>query len=219
MLTRRKSLKVGGRLMESRSRAKNNSISQMGRQVLIAGLLITAFVALVSNSAQAQSKQHLASISKEQTKQRLKSVINQGGTIFYPEVVPARFSLVGVHISSVVNQGKRSLEYSLEFCDKRRRCFSIQSAYGEIGSAPGGDRSLTGRSKIFGNFRIEHFNPTKNDNHVYYLSEWWEDKKMMSAHKKGIWPSPNGGRYHHFLGYGVSDREALAIVKSLVPLK
>jgi hypothetical protein len=184
--------------------------------VLIATLLLVASMAFVSNSTQAQAK---TPISKQQAKQRLRGVFNQGGTVFYPEFVPARYSLSAVHINSEANQGKSYLEYSLQFCDQRHLCFSIQSAYGEIGSAPGGERSLTGRSKIIGSFRIEHFNPTKQDKFVYHLSEWWRDEKMKSAEKKGIWPSPNGGRYHHFLGYGLTDREAVAIVKSLVPLK
>jgi hypothetical protein len=182
---------------------------------LLLAFLFTAAMTFDSNRALAQDKRKPTAISKEQAKQRLKRLRNRGITVFYPNYVPARFSLVSA--GSVPNTDCPNLDYALKFCDKNRLCFSIESACSGIGSAPGGDKSLNGRSKIFGRFRIEHFNPTKGDRSVYYLSEWWADEKIEFAEKKGI--SRGAGRYHHFLGYGVSDQEAVDIVKSLMPLK
>lgn len=187
---------------------------------LLLALLFMASVAFDSNKALAQDKRKPTAISKEQAKVRLKKISNRGVTVFYPNYIPARFSLVSA--KRVSDSECPNLDYNLEFCDKNRLCFSIESACGGIGDGPEGDKTLTGMSRFFGRFHIYRFNPGSDGNDtnlVYFLSQWWKDQKMVIAEKKGLSPSRNSGRYHHFLGHGVTDKEAVAIVESLMPLK
>ena len=192
------------------------------RLTLIAALSFAVGMALVGNSAPAQSKGRATPISKEQVKERLKSLRNRGITIFYPEFVPARFSLVSVRTDP--ESECKNLDYELKFCDKNRLCFSLESECGGIGDSPGGDRALTGKSKLFGAFQIDVFKPWSDGNgtrHIYYLSEWLRDDRLVITKKTGVNRNRNAHsvRFHHFLGHGVTDREALAIVKSLRPLE
>jgi len=151
---------------------------------------------------------------------RLQRIRSRGVVVFYPAYVPDRFRLASVTVARCEDSAAY-LDYSLRFCDRSHLCFSIESACSGIGSAPDGDKSFTGRSKGLGPFRLERFNPdlkTKGDK-VYYLSEWMPEEKMVIAEKKGPYRASNGGRYHHFLGYGISDKEAVAIVQSLSRLR
>ena len=187
---------------------------------LLLALWLTAAMAFDSHKALAQDKRKPVVITKEQAKARLKRISNRGVTVFYPNYVPARFSLVSA--KTVPDSECPNLDYNLEFCDKKRLCFSIESACGGIGSGPEGDKTLTGKSRFFGRFHIYRFNPGSDGNDttlVYYLSDWMSDQKMVVAEKKGLSPSRTGGRYHHFLGHGVTDKEALAIVESLMPIR
>ncbi len=141
-----------------------------------------------------------------------------GVMVLYPEFIPARFSLDAASTSATKYNETEYRDYAFRFCDAAGLCFSIESAYGEIGDGPDGDRSLTGTSEALGPFSIAVFNPGSEDNdtnHVYYLSDWLKDRKLIAAEKKGVWPSE--GRYHHFLGHGVSDEEAVKILSSLKP--
>lgn len=159
---------------------------------------------------------------KEAYFKKLEKIRKLGVTVFYPAFIPARYSLASVTLSD--DEFQRSLDYQIEFCDRHKLCFRIESADGGIGSAPDGDKSFKGWSKSLGRYYIERFDPdpkSKKDKQPYYLSEWMEDRKMVAAKRKGLKLDPprNGGRFHHLVAYGVTDKEAVAIVKSLSPVE
>lgn len=151
---------------------------------------------------------------------RLEGLRKLGVTVFYPTFIPDRFSLVSV--KTVAESDCPNRDYQLRFCDKKHLCFSIESACGGIGDGPDGDRHLKGKSRVLGPFTIDVFKPGSEGNDtrlVYYLSGWLPDEKMVIATKKGVDANQHGGRYHHFLGHGVTDKEAVAIVESLTPIR
>ena len=150
--------------------------------------------------------------------EQLDSLRKIGVAIYYPSFVPPRFSSVTVTLTDA-EADKKHFDYSIEFCDRKEHCFSIESAYSGIGDGPDGDRVLKGTSKIFGNFRIDVFKPFSEGNNtkdIYYLGSWMKDKKAADAEKKGTWT--NDARHYHFLGTGITDQEAQKIVTSLVPV-
>lgn len=200
------------------NRAKRISIIRKVRPLLMATLSLAASVAFVSNSTLAQSKSPAPPISKEQAKQRLQRIINRGVRVLYPEYVPARFSLVSA--TTVPDLECRNRDYELKFCDKNRLCFSIASLCAGLGDAPGGYKQLRGKSKLLGSFTIDVLKPWSDGNNtkdVYYLSEWLNENKWVIKGKKAS--TSKSSTFHHFLGSGVTDREAIAIVQSLMPLK
>ena len=149
---------------------------------------------------------------------KLEKIKKTGVTVFYPTFVPARYTLSAVTISDSPD-GKPNYDYALQFCDKKHLCFSIESASWGIGDAPDGDRTLKGTSKVLGPFDMYVFKPGSEGNAtklVYYLSSWIEWKKKPVAQTKGN--SASRGRYYHFFGNGVTDKEAVAIVESLLPI-
>jgi hypothetical protein len=152
--------------------------------------------------------------------ERVKTFRKTGAFFYYPTFVPARYSLSSIKFDS---QGDvQHPDYQMEFCDKNHHfCFSIESAYSGIGDDGDGDRHLKGRSKYFGSFTIDVYKPGSEGNggkNIYYLSSWLKDKKMTVAEKKSTLPT-SSARFYHFLGEGINDKEALAIVESLVPVE
>jgi hypothetical protein len=150
---------------------------------------------------------------------RLEDIKKTGVTVFYPTFLPPRYSLSSVTVSDS-EPDKLHHDYSLEFCDKKHICFSIESAYSGIGDGPDGDKTLKGKNKNLGPFSVYVFKPHSegNDtNQIYYLSSWMEWKIKGLGGKPG---SPStGGRFYHFFGNGITDKEAVAIVQSLEPIK
>ena len=198
--------------------AKRISIIRKARPLLMATLSLAAIVTFVGNDTLAQARGRATPISKEQAKQRLQRILNRGVRVLYPEFVPARFSLVSAKI--IPDQECRSRDYELEFCDKNRLCFSIESLCAGLGDPPGGYKQLRGKSKLLGSFTIEVIKPWAMGNgtkHVYYISDWLNENEWVINGKKAT--TSKSSTFHHFLGHGVTDREALAIVQSLMPLK
>jgi hypothetical protein len=149
---------------------------------------------------------------------RLTDIKKTGVTVFYPTSVPPRYTLSSVTISDS-EPDKLHKDYSMEFCDKKQICITIESAYSGIGDGPEGDRTLKGKNKILGPFSVFVFKPHSEGNatnQVYYLSSWMDSKKNAPAEKSGV-PHPER-RFYHFFGNGISDREAVAIVESLMPM-
>lgn len=139
-----------------------------------------------------------------------------GVTVFFPKYTPQRFCLASV---SLVDAADPNPDYRIEFRDKNKMSFAIESAYTGIGDGPDGDKSLSGISEVFGPFTISVFKPGSEGNcskNIYYLSSWMPDKKRMASEKRG--EDPPKGRHYHFLGDGISDKEAVDIVKSLMPV-
>src|SRR4030095_15206447 len=77
---------------------------------------------------------------------RLQRIRNSGVIVFYPAYVPVRFKLASFSVARC-EDSNAYLDYSLKFCDRSNLCFSVESACSGIGSAAGGDRSLTVRSR------------------------------------------------------------------------
>lgn len=141
---------------------------------------------------------------------RMTKVKGSGVIFLYPTSVPARFKLKNIKVS---DRDPKHLEYKTSFNAKKRYSFTIETAYSGIGDGPDGSRTLSGHSKEFGPFKISVFKPRTEGNKtksVYYLSKWFKLKRKQSK---------DATRYYHFFGTGVTDAEAIAIVKSLTPIK
>jgi hypothetical protein len=206
-------------LMERRNMRKRISLNRKAGEMLVMLLALAPVAALgfVGNDVQAQSRSRVTPISKEQAKRRLERIINRGVRVLYPEFVPARFSLVSTRI--VPDQECQSRDYELEFCDKNHLCFSIASLCAGLGDGLG-DRKLIGKSKLLGSFTIDVLKPWAEGNgtkHVYYISEWLNENKWVINGQKAT--TSKSSTFHHFLGVGITDREAVAIVQSLRLLK
>lgn len=189
---------ANGKTVSRSSRATNKSWYHLGhvRTLSVNGKQIT----LANNYARRIDK--------------LRSV---GVTVFYPTYSPERFHLASI---TIVDATDPNLDYRLEFRDKNNLSFAVESCYSGIGDGPDGDRTLNGNSKMFGPFTIDVFKPGSEGNcskNIYYLSSWMSDKKRLDSEKKG--EDPVKGRYYHFLGDGLSDKEAINIVQSLTPVQ
>jgi hypothetical protein len=148
---------------------------------------------------------------------KLITVRKRGVPLYFPTYIPARFALSLVKLDADYDQ--QHPDYKMEFKDKNNHGLAIESAFGGIGDGPDGDRQLTGTSKIFGGFRIDVFKPGSEGNctkQIYYLSSWMSNKQAADAQKKVL--APKDARYYHFLGEGVTDKEAIEIVQSLQPV-
>lgn len=152
---------------------------------------------------------------------RLTRVRRKGVSVFYPLVFPSRFSLKSVNFSERgESRSNMHADYALVFFDKRGRSFTVESAYDGIGDGPDGYKSLKGICPSLGTFTIDVFRPNSEGNATnrkYYISSWMPDAARRQSTKANE-KSP-AGRYHHFYGDGVSDAEAIAIVKSLTEIK
>jgi len=147
----------------------------------------------------------------------IEKVKNVGVTVYYPTFVPARFSLRSVTTEDSLKD-KKHLDYGLQFCNKQHVCFTVETAYWGIGDAPDGDKILKGKSNSLGPFEINVFLP-RGKQRLYYLSNWQPDKKMQESLAKKLDVPKSEGRFYHFVGEGVTDKEAMAIVESLSPVK
>ncbi len=141
---------------------------------------------------------------------RLMGVKKTGVTLVYPGFVPARFSLKDV---KVISDDRTHPDYSLQFRDRRNHSFTVETAFSGIGDGPDGDRVLSGSSKLFGPFTIDVFKPRSEGNgtnETYYLSNWLTLKKKQPR---------DAVRTYHFYGTGLSDKEAISIMKSLTQIR
>ena len=149
--------------------------------------------------------------------ERVKTFRKTGATFYYPISVPARYTLSSIKFDPQGEVGHP--DYQLEFCDKKHRCLSIESAFSGVGDGPDGDRKLKGKSRFFGSFTIDVLNPGSEGNggkNVYYISSRLQDKKEIASEKKGT-QLPGDARLYHFFGEGINDKEAIAIIESLQP--
>lgn len=140
---------------------------------------------------------------------RLMKIKSKGISIYYPTAVPGRFLLRNIKTPKLNTHP----EYELQFRDKKRFSLSVATTSSGTKNVPHGFKSISGYSKEFGAFRIYVFKPNSEGNKttsVFYSSEWLKPKNSLSK--------PNS-RYYRFSGTGVNDSEAIAIVKSLTPIK
>lgn len=147
----------------------------------------------------------------------LKKVQKLGVTVVFPTYLPQRFQLDSVHLAE---EEPAHPDYVLEFHEKNKNEFVIESAYSGIGDGPDGDRTIKGNSKFFGPFTISVFKPGSEGNSTkttYYVSSWMENKNPNK--KQGEKANSREKRHYHFLGSGVTDKEAIDIVESLRPIE
>lgn len=140
---------------------------------------------------------------------RLMKIKSKGISIYYPTAVPGRFLLRNIKTPKLNTHP----EYELQFRDKKRFSLSVATTSSGTKNVPHGFKSISGYSKEFGAFKIYVFKPNSEANKttsVFYSSEWLKPKNSLSK--------PNS-RYYRFSGTGVNDSEAIAIVKSLTPIK
>jgi hypothetical protein len=148
---------------------------------------------------------------------RLRKIARLGVIVYYPRTVPARFKLAAARAQLAGDDQHHYVEYELKYCDQAGLCFSIESAYGEIGDE-WNDRALSGKSAVFGPFRVYVFLPREEGNDTpdtYYLSDWLVERRLSKKDRKD-WPKD--GRYYHLLGSGLRDREAVTVIESLAAL-
>jgi hypothetical protein len=149
---------------------------------------------------------------------QLRRIARLGVTVYYPRTVPARFKLAAARAQLAGDDQNHYVEYELKYCDQGGLCFSIESAYGEIGDE-WNDRELSGKSAVFGPFRVYVFLPREEGNDTpdtYYLSDWLIERRLGKQDRKD-WPKD--GRYYHLLGSGLKDREAVTVIESLAALQ
>ncbi len=181
-------------------------------RILLLAILFTATYAFVEVDASAQTRRQPTEMSPAQATERLK---RSGVLEYYPRFVPARFSLVSVQFAFAGKGEWPYHDYQLEFCDEARLCFTISTASGGVGDGPDGERLLRGRSKAFGPFFIdvsEREDPDNGEAHTYYVSSWLSDEPARNEKTMG---DRSAHRVFQFSGYGVTDKEAVAIVESL----
>ncbi len=124
--------------------------------------------------------------------------------------MPARFKLKYIRVP---DKDPKHVEYRAVFNAKKRSSFTIETAYSGINKGPAGSRIISGHSNQFGPFKINVFKPHTKENKskiVHYRSDWLKLKRKQSK---------DAARFYHFFGTGVTDAEALAIVKSLTPIR
>lgn len=141
---------------------------------------------------------------------RIKNVQKHGVEVFYPDFMPSRYKLTNMKFGGY---DKAHPDYSLIFESKGKRSITIESAYEGIGDGPDGYKKLKGRSKSFGRFGVNVFKPHSEGNDTdeyYYLSDWLESKSKVK---------PDAKRFYNLYGTGVKDKEVVAIIESLAPLK
>lgn len=146
----------------------------------------------------------------------------RGVPLYFPTAVPPRYTLSLVKLDE--DEDKEHPDYKMEFRDQKHHCVTVESAYSGVGDGPDGDRHLTGASKVFGDFAIDVFKPGSEGNctkDIYYLSGWLLPKRLKDvaeqAEKNGKM-LPSDGRFYHVYGEGITDKEAIAIVQSLMPV-
>jgi hypothetical protein len=139
--------------------------------------------------------------------------------IVLPSYIPAGFevtSAIGTQVAGDVYQ------YSVEYCDANKSCYSVGNACDGLGSLLGGDEEATGTSR-FGTFTIELLHPGSEGNggaRDYVLSSWLPNPQQVSNNLKGIKSAcVNGADNYHMLGEAISIQEAVRVVESFVPLK
>lgn len=141
---------------------------------------------------------------------QIRNVQKHGVDVFYPDFMPSRFKLSNMKFGGY---DKAHPDYSLIFNAKGKHSITIESAYEGIGDGPDGYKKLKGKSKVFGRFGVNVFKPRTEGNDTddyYYLSDWLESKKRVK---------PDAKRFYNLYGTGVKDKEVIAILESLTPLK
>ncbi|HEY6323101.1 MAG TPA: hypothetical protein VJA16_16255 [Thermoanaerobaculia bacterium] len=165
---------------------------------------------------QALSSNATGSAREKRDMERLRNIARLGVTVYYPRTVPERFKLAEAR----AEMKGRSVDYELKYCDEKDLCFSIESAAGGIGDE-WNNRELSGKSKIFGPFRVYVFLPREEGNDspdTYYLSDWLLEERIRKKPRKD-WAKEKNGRYYHLLGSGLKDREAVTVIESLAVLQ
>ena len=156
---------------------------------------------------------------------RLRIIQRLGAEVVYPAQVPARFSTVKIVTRSENDEKQRPhYDYTIEYCDKRRQCIEVGSAWCGIGSElPDADRQITGQSAIFGTVVLNVYKPHTEQNNTdgtSYQSDWLDKISTSLRKSQERIGCSNSPMRHYFLeGYGLSDEEAITVVTSLVEMK
>jgi len=148
---------------------------------------------------------------------KLERIKEFGVTVFYPTFVPARFSLARVTLTKA-----DFWAYHLRFCDRSHLCFTVEAADDGVGGSVGEFRDLKGNSALFGPFVVHVHKPWSEGNNtsrIFYDTEWLKESKA-NANKKHV---RGAGQVvvglYGFWGYGITGKEAVAIVESLAPIE
>lgn len=142
--------------------------------------------------------------------QRLRGVQKFGVIVVYPTAMPERYKLKKVEIGG---DDAKHPDYTLVFAGKGHHTLTVESAYTGIGDGPEGDKILNSQSATFGKGTINVFKPHSEGNgtaDVYYLSDWGKPTRKVSK---------DAERNYHVYGTGITDKEAVALVNSLTPIK
>ncbi len=177
---------------------------------ILPGLMMTAAAAMAADQSSVTTVDNKTVQLDKKFAGLLRGVQKHGVTVVYPTFIPAKFSLKKVVISG---DDAQHPDYALFFRGKGHHTLTVETAYTGIGDGPTGDKTLTGQSKVFGKFDIYVFKPHSegNDtNDIYYLSDWLATIKKTSKDTK---------RHYHFYATGIKDADAIAMVKSLTPIK
>ena len=167
---------------------------------------------------------------------RISKLQNIGLTVYYPRYVPARFALSAVErtedrqgvwwVRPRPNPAPLYRNYVLSYCDRVRHCFRIASIawLDEEGCLGKKTRILPGRSRYFGVFGVCTGSRTQNAVHNWYqadaaMSAWIRSYLAAPWAKRSRKGPPIRLRFYVFNGSGLTDREAVAILESLTPLR
>ena len=166
---------------------------------------------------------------------RISKLQNIGVTLYYPRYVPARFALSSVErtedrqgvwwVRPRLNPPPIRHNYELSYCDRLRHCFRIASItwLDEDGCLGKNARILPGRSRYFGELEVCTGRRTQNAHHSLYqadaaMAAWIRSYNVTPAAWARTGP-PIRLRFYGFDGSGLTDREAVAILESLTPLR
>lgn len=157
-------------------------------------------------------------------------------TVYYPRYVPARFTLSSVEktldragpwwIRPRPNPPPLRHNYVLHYCDGLRRCFSIESItwVDEDGCLGKQTRVLPGRSRYFGVLEVCSTSRKQKPDYWWLqadaaMSAWLRSNAAAPPAKRSHTGPPIRLRFYSFHGTAMTDREAVAIVESLTPLR
>lgn len=192
-----------------RSNARVQSQSFQSFALAVSFLFLSPSAGMGAPTASVSTSSKTIKMNKGWVRQ-IRNAQKHGVEVFYPDFMPSRFKLTNMKFGGY---DKAHPDYSLIFEAKGKRSITIESAYEGIGDGPDGYKKLKGRSKIFGRFAVNVFKPRTEGNDTdeyYYLSDWLESRKKVK---------PDAKRFYNLYGTGVKEKEVIAILESLAPLK
>ena len=125
--------------------------------------------------------------------------------VYVPRFTPSGFKITkALMISEQGVTHEFSPNYTIEYCNTRKDCYTIESG-SEFGSGPDGSKRIKGSSKLFGTFYVYFFPPNTEGNAStknYVLSSWLANKRDTQ-------------RRYHLFSNGISLNDARKIIESL----